>query len=131
MLIIAVLISYLIAVIVAGDGGIPMGLLLVLGIYLGGFDSWFAPGIVVGWVGIVGLVFATFLLRSNSLKRFNYQFLASIILYLSWLSLAIIEHGESGSFFSSFVLSMPFQVIFSIAAYRFITQCRQTRKDLG
>ena len=126
MLIIAVLISYLIAVIVAGDGGIPMGLLLVLRITMGGFDSWFAPGMIVGWIGIAGLVLTTFLFRTNPSKRSDYQFFASIILYLSWLMLAITGHGESGSLFSSFVLSLPFQIVFFFAVYRFVNQRWQT-----
>lgn len=125
---IAILLSHLIALVVAGDGAVPMALLLVWGI--GSPDSWFISGTVAGWVGIVGLVSATILFWSNPLKRLTFQFLASTVLYLSWLVTAIRGNDESGSLFSSFVLSTPFQIAFFFLVYfRFMNQRQQISDD--
>ena len=113
---------------VAGHGALPMALVLVFGI--GSPDSWFFSGTVAGWIGIVCLVFATFLLFFNPLKQLTYQFLASTILYLSWLMIAIGGNDESGSFFSSFVLSAPFQITFFFVAHRFMIKRQQASEDL-
>src|SRR5947209_3756982 len=89
---IAVLLSYSIAVMVAGHGALPMAVLLIMSLsFMGQIDfwSWRALPIRAGWIGIVGLVSATFLFRSDPLKRITYQFLSSLILYLSWLVLAV------------------------------------------
>jgi predicted membrane-bound spermidine synthase len=123
---IVLLISYLIAVIVVGHGGLPIAFIVVVSPF---FNSLFRTGAIIGWIGIVGLIFATFLLRSNLSKQLTYQFLASLMLYISWLVTAILGHNESGSFFSSFVLSAPFQITFLIVAYQFILQCKQMGLD--
>ena len=116
---IALLISYLIALVVIGDGAIPMGLILIFGL----ISPLAAPTriaiVIAGWIGIIGLISTTFIFRSNPLKQITYQFLASIILYLSWLAFAIIGNYESGSLFSSFVLSVPLQITFFIVVFRF------------
>jgi hypothetical protein len=125
---IAILLSYSIALVVAGHGALPMAIVLVFGI--GSSNYWIISGTVAGWIGIVGLVFATFLLFLNPLRRLNYQFLASTILYLSWLVIAISGNDESGSLFSSFVLSAPFQITFFFVAYRFFIQRQQASEDL-
>lgn len=119
----AILLTYLIALVVAGHGALPMALVLVFGI--SSPDSWFASGAVIGWLGVVGLVFATLLFYSNPFKRLTYQFFASTILYLSWMVAAILGNDESGSLFSSLVLSTPFQIAFFFVAYRFVIQRHQ------
>ncbi len=124
---IAILLSYSIALVVAGHGALPMAVVLVFGI--SSPDSWFISETVAGWIGIVGLIFATFLLRSKPLKQLTYQFLASTILYLSWLVIAIRGNDESGSLFSSFILSAPFQITFFFVAHRFMIQCQLTSAD--
>ena len=120
-----VLISYLIAVVVAGHGVVPMAALLVKG----DLDSWWAAGKIVGWIGVIGLVAATFMHPSNVSKRLTYQLLASAVLYLSWLVVAIRGNNESGSLWSSFVLSAPFQLGFLFVAYRRMFQYKRVRAD--
>ena len=119
---IRILISYLIAMVVAGHGAIPMGLLLIIPLVMGKSDSWAVLPIISGWKGIIGLISATFLFRSVPVKQMTYQFLASLILYLSWLLIAIIGNDESGSLLSSFILSAPFQITFFSVAKRFMFQ---------
>ncbi len=130
----AVLFLYLIAVVVAGHGFAPMAFFLFLPLVMGRIDSWTIPLMMApGWIGIVGLAFATFRFRSVPLKRITYQFLATIILYLSWLVWAIIgEKDESGTFLTSFELSAPFQITFlvvaGIFAFRLATKAKANRK---
>ncbi|WP_068014129.1 hypothetical protein [Rhodoplanes sp. Z2-YC6860] len=110
----AVLITYSIAIVAAGHGAVPMALLLVMG----GADSWWLPGEIIGWVGVAGLVLATLLFRSDAKRQITFQLLACIVLYLSWLVVAYIGNGESGSLWSSFVLSAPFHIALLVIAYR-------------
>lgn len=110
----AVLISYSIAIVAAGHGIAPMALMLVMG----GADSWWLPGKIMGWIGVAGLVLATLLFRSDAKRQLTFQLLACMILYLSWLVVAYIGNGESGSLWSSFVLSAPFHIAFLVTAYR-------------
>lgn len=111
---IAILISYLIALVVAGHGVAPMGMLLVFGL-----ASRLTPIIIARWIGIIGLISTTFIFRANALKQITYQLLSSIILYLSWLAISIIGNDESGSLLSSFIFSAPFQITFFIVVFRF------------
>ena len=78
-----------------------MAVLLVMG----GTDSWWVAGKIIGWIGVASLVVATLLPRSDAKRRLIFQFLASIVLYVSWLVVACIGNNESGSLWSSFVLS--------------------------
>ena len=110
----AVLISYSIAIVAAGHGIAPMALMLVMG----GADSWWLPGKIMGWIGVAGLVLATLLFRSDAKRQLTFQLLACMILYLSWLVVAYIGNGESGSLWSSFVLSAPFHIALLVTAYR-------------
>jgi hypothetical protein len=120
---VVVLICYSIAMIVAGHGAVPMAALLVMG----DLDSWFVVGKILGWTGIIGLVAATFLVRSDALRRLSYQFLATSVLYLSWLVVAILGNNESGSLWSSFVLSVPLHIAFLAVAFRLVAQLRRAR----
>lgn len=72
---IVLLISYFIAVIIVGHGGMPMAFIVVVSPF---FDSLFRMGAIIGWIGIVGLIFATLLFRSNASKQLIYQFFASL-----------------------------------------------------
>src|SRR5262245_50406806 len=87
---VAVLVSYSIALVVAGHGAGPMAALLVMG----GTGSWWFPGKIIGWIGVASLVAATLLFRSDAKRRLTFQFLASIVLYLSWLVVAYIGNTE-------------------------------------
>ena len=117
----AILISYLIALVVAGHGVAPMAAVLVMG----GTDSWWVWGKVVGWLGVASLVVATLLFPSDAKRRLMFQFVASIMLYLSWLLVAYIGNTESGSFWTSFVLSVPLHVTFLVTAYKASQHCRK------
>jgi len=123
----AVLISYSIALVVAGHGAVPMAALLVIG----GTDSWWVAGKIIGWMGVASLVVATWLLRSDATRRLIFQFLASIVLYLSWWMVAYKGNGESGSLWSSFVLSVPLHITFLVLAYRAVFYKRARVPSLG
>lgn len=116
-----VLICYSIAIIVAGHGAVPMAVLLVMG----GADAWWVAGKILGWAGVVGLVAATFLFLSDASRRLVYQFLATFVLYLSWSVVAILGNNESGSLWSSFVLSAPLHIAFLVVALRLVAQRRR------
>src|SRR5215468_8425065 len=83
------LVTYLIALFVAGDFIIPVALALV-----GNPADWL-PTQVLGWASIVGLVFVTIWFRHNPLKLAIWQLTASILLYLSWLAFAYFGAGPS------------------------------------
>ena len=85
---------------------------------MGGTDSWWVWGKVVGWLGVASLVAGTLLFRSDATRQLAFQFVASIVLYLSWFVVAYIGNTESGSFWSSFVLSAPLHITFLVTAYR-------------
>lgn len=121
---IGLLIWYLLALIVAGHGAVPMAVLLVMGVMYGA-DAWFFPGIIAGWVGVIGLICATFRFRADPPRRLTYQFISSTLLYLSWLAIAILGNDESGSLLSSFILSAPFQATFFSVACLFWLQHRR------
>ncbi len=110
----AVLIFYAIAVVVAGHGMAPMGAILVMG----GADAWWLPGQIIGWIGVFGLGVATFSSRPDAGRRRVFQFLASLVLWVSWLVVACIGNGESGSLWSSFIMSAPFHVTVLVVGYR-------------
>ena len=122
---VVVLICYSIAIIAAGHGAVPMAVLLLMG----GSDAWWVAGKVLGWAGVVGLVAATFLFRSDASRRLVYQFLAASVLYLSWLVVAILGNNESGSLWSSFVLSAPLHITFLAVAFRLVAQRGRARAD--
>src|SRR5262245_7110476 len=74
------LVTYLIALFVAGDFIIPVALALV------GDPADWLPTQVLGWASIVGLVFVTIWFRHDLLKLAIWQLTASIFLYLSWFA---------------------------------------------
>jgi hypothetical protein len=115
-----VLITYLIALVTAGHGALPMGFLLVLS----GVDASWVPSKVMGWIGVVALIAATLLFPSDVQRRLISQLLAAVILFLSWLVAAYTGSGESGSFWSSAVLSLPFHLAVLSVAYRVVSHKR-------
>jgi hypothetical protein len=121
-----VLIAYLIALVTAGHGALPMGALLVIG----GLDSWWASSKVMGWIGIFALIAATLLARSDAQRRLTFQLLAAIVLFLSWLVAAYTGSGESGSFWSSAMLSIPFHLAVLSVAYRAVSYKRAHARSL-
>src|SRR5215468_3724732 len=83
------LVTYLIALFVAGDSIIPIALALV-----GDPHDWL-PTQVLGWASIVGMVFVTIWFRHHPLRLAIWQLTASILLYLSWLAFAYFGAGPS------------------------------------
>src|SRR5215831_17496250 len=84
------LVTYLIALFVAGDFIIPVALPLV-----GDPHDWL-PTQVLGWASIVALVFVTIWFRHDPLKLAIWQLTASIFLYLSWFAFAYFGAGPTG-----------------------------------
>lgn len=106
----ALLVTYLICLIVAGHGAVPVALLLVSG----GVDSWFFPGKIVGLFGIACLATAVLALRPKSVGQSALQLFSSILLYASWFDIARRTDNESGSFSTTFIFSIPFQITFLV-----------------
>ncbi len=107
----ALVVSYAICLIVAGHGAIPLGLVL----FIGPIDSWVTTGKILGWIGIVSLLLATYgAWRSPVLKR-TLQLVSACLLYASWFDIARRTDNESGSFLTTFIFSIPFQIVFAVA----------------
>lgn len=133
---IGILLSFLIAIVIIGDGASPMGAILIyslLAICEGNAKITAGlMGIMVGWTGVIGLLSATFLLSSNPSKQLTYQFPFCVILYLSWLGFALIgteAERDYSTLWSSFILSTPFQITFLIVAYQFFVQRLKNNED--
>ena len=105
---IALMVSYSICLIVAGHGAVPLGMLL----FVGGMDSWFIAGKALGWLGMAGLLLAAVGLRRNSRAQRILQLASAIVLYASWFDIARRTDNESGSFGTTAIFSIPFQVVF-------------------
>ena len=121
----ALIVSYMLCIIVAGHGAAPLGLLLVLG----GLDSWFIAGKIIGWIGIACLLLATFQLKPRSVRQLALQLVSAILLYASWLDIARRTNNESGSFFTTFLFSIPFQIAFLAVVIWLVFKIRQVRAD--
>lgn len=120
---IALVVSYSICLIVAGHGAVPLGALL----FVGGLDSWFIAGKALGWLGILCLLLATFILRTKSVAQFVLQLLSAILLYASWFDIARRTDNESGSFTTTAIFSIPFQVAFLASVVWLIVQLKRSR----
>lgn len=120
---IALLASYSICLIVAGHGAVPLAMLL----FVGGLDSWFIAGKVMGWLGVLCLLLATLGLRQRSVAQFIVQVLSAVLLYASWFDIARRTDNESGSFATTAIFSIPFQVAFLVSMVWLI---RQLKKEL-
>jgi hypothetical protein len=120
------LVTYSIALILAGHGFAPLALLLVWG-----DPADWLPAQVLGWASIVGLVFVTIWFRHDPLKLAIWQLTASIFLYLSWLVFAYPAAGPSDLWRSLFILylSAPFQVAFVVVAGILITQIARRHSE--
>ena len=117
------LVTYSIALILAGHGAAPVALLLVWG----DPDDWL-PAQVLGWASIIGLVFVTIWFRHNPLKLAIWQLTVSIFLYLSWFVFAYFGAGPSVLWNSLFV-SAPFQVAFVLVAGILIGQIARRHRE--
>ena len=104
------LVTYSIALFVAGDFNTPVALALV-----GDPHDWL-PTQVLGWASIVGFVFVTIWFRHDPPRLAIWQLTASIFLYLSWFALAYFGAGPTGPSVDSLMLSAPFQVAFVLVA---------------
>lgn len=122
-----VLIAYLIALVTAGHGALPMAALLVMG----DMDSWWVASRVMGWMGIFALIAATLLFRPNVRRQRTFQLLAAVVLFLSWLVAAYLGNGESGSFWSSAMLSVPFHLAVMGVGYRVLSYKRARARTHG
>ena len=100
---ISLTITYLIALIAAGHGVIPIGYLMVLG------DNAYLEGrIALSWVAVI-ITLLTALPQMKEAREKGFQLIAAGILYLSWLSL--ISMGEKQDWFLAHaILSIPFQI---------------------
>jgi len=121
------LVTYSIALFVAGDFIIPVALALV-----GDPHDWL-PTQVLGWASIVGLVFVTIWFRHDPLKLAIWQLTASIFLYLSWFAFAYFSARFSARASPSIVwaleLSAPFQVAFVLVAGILIVQIARRYRE--
>ena len=120
----ALILSYMLCIVVAGHGIAPLGLLL----FLGDFDSWFIAGKIIGWIGIACLLLATFRLPSKSMRQLILQLVSAILLYASWLDIARRTDNESGSFLTTFLFSIPFQIVFLGVVIWLVLEIRQVRQ---
>jgi len=118
------LVTYSIALILAGHGIAPIALVLVWG----DPDDWL-PTQVLGWASIVGLVFVTIWFRHDPLKLAIWQLTASIFLYLSWFAFAYFGAGPTGPSVLSLVVSAPFQVAFVLVAGILIGQIERRHRE--
>ena len=120
------LVTYSIAVIIAGHGVAPLAFLLVWGDHA----DWL-PAQVLGWASIVGLVFVTFWFRHDPLKLAIWQLTASIFLYLSWFVFAYFPAKPSDLWNWLFILylSAPFQVAFELVAGILIGQIARRHRE--
>jgi hypothetical protein len=118
------LVTYSIALIIAGHGAAPVALLLVWG----DPDHWL-PGRLLGWPSIVGLVAVTILLRHDPLKLAIGQLTASIFLYLSWFVFAYLAVEPSVLWSSLFIVSAPFQVAFVLVAGTLVRQIVRRHRE--
>src|SRR5262249_701401 len=118
------LVTYSIALFVAGDFIIPVALALV-----GDPHDWL-PTQVLGWASIVALVFVTIRFRHDPLKLAIWQLTASIFLYLSWFAFTYFGAGPRGSdVVFSLYLSAPFQVAFVLVAGILIGQIARRHRE--
>ena len=100
---ISLIITYLIAMIAAGHGVGPIGLLLIFG-----DSSAWGGHIALGWFSIV-VMFLLSLPQLKNLRSKGLQLLGIVILYISWLSFAAAE-ARPGWFLTHAMLSIPFQI---------------------
>ena len=118
----ALVATYSICLIVAGHGAVPLGWML----FLGGLDSWFVAGKVMGWIGI-GLLLAAFGRWRRPTVRWALQLAAALLLYASWFDIARRTDNESGSFSSTLVFSIPFQIAFAVSTVLLVLRIRRER----
>ena len=119
----ALIVSYMLCIIVAGHGAAPLGLLLILG----GLDSWFVAGKTIGWIGIGCMLLAAFQPKPGSVRQPALQLAAAVLLYVSWLDIARHTNNESGSFFTTFLFSIPFQITFLVVVAWLVFEIKQVR----
>jgi hypothetical protein len=120
------LVTYSIALIIAGHGVAPLALLLVWG-----DPADWLPSQVLAWASIVGLVFVTIWFRHDPLKLAIWQLTASIFLYLSWFVFAYPAAKPSDLWNLLFLLylSAPFQVAFVVVAGILIAQIARRHSE--
>lgn len=117
----SLLLSYSLCIIVVGHGALPLGVILLTG----GTQAWFAAGKLMGWAAIICLSGAPLLLRSKPKQQRALQLGSTLLLYVSWLDIARHAEYESGSFLSTFVFSLPFQIIFLVTVTRHVVALRR------
>jgi hypothetical protein len=118
------LVTYSIALILAGHGAAPVALLLVWG-----DPADWLPTQVLGWASIVGLVFVTIWFRHDPLKLAIWQLTMSIFLYLSWFAFAYFGAGPIIWWNSLFFVSAPFQLAFVLVAGILIGQIARRHRE--
>lgn len=126
------LVTYSIALIIAGHGIAPVGLLLVVW----GGAEW-VPAQLLGWASIVGLVAVTIRFRHDALKLPVGQLVATIFLYLSFVCLGAIGNASlstrwdafRGDVGRHFFTSWPFQIAFLVVAGSLILQIARRHSE--
>ena len=109
--------TYSIALIAAGHGIGPIGLLLIMG----RADEW-VLGQVAGWASIIWVVVVSVACRRDAVWCAWGQLFSSFGMYLSWFAFAsAASKGQAfwGNLHLHFILSIPFQAAFlaSVAYY--------------
>lgn len=117
-----VLLSYAFAAIVMGHGAVTV----VMVFLMEAPGPWWFLVKATGAVGVIGFIIATVLVQSDT-KTCSYQSFTSIALYASWLLGALLGNRESGSFWSSFILSAPLQIAFLCLAGRVVAPLTEYR----
>jgi Na+/H+ antiporter NhaD/arsenite permease-like protein len=117
------LVTYAIALMFAGHGVAPVGLLLVMG----SADEW-VPGQRVGWVSVFVLIVVTILFRQRPRAGAVTQLLAAGGLYISWLLFAwAASEGDVSAVAFHAIFAAPFQITFLFIGVFLLRQV--VRKD--
>ncbi len=113
--------AYLVAIIIAGHGAAPVGLLL-----LKGSGTAWGIGLLLGWLSVGGVVAATVVCGGNPGRFASLQLAACVNLYVSWIYLAwIAADGRLGLVAAQFIGSAPFQIVFVSTAWKLLREIRR------
>lgn len=124
---IALIVTYAIAIIAAGHGAGPVGMLL----FLGNARVW-GMGQMLGWFSILSLLLVSVFPVRDARKRAETQLLVSACLYLSWFAFAYTASEGPvfwGNVGAHFLFSAPFQITFFIVMVYLVRKLRASPKQ--